>query len=293
MEVMNHTQLVHAPRDDAQIIHHPSTPLRQHMRSVCMQSLLGSAQFAHRCTNMLHQLAAHLTFCLLRPRELEELTQRWYARVWAVDTVDVELNLSERHVANLYLRAGRRCLVFQSSGERASVAFTRLGHHVTGIESCEKCEKMVHAARVRATTDTLDCTFLLGDLYAVTCPEKHYDVLWLSQGVFSAIPNRSRHLALLQRARTLAHEDTVRYLACHCDDHPVRATALCAAQQRLAALTRGNTELEPGDCYGLNHCWHYCLSAAAVRDECAVGGWDVVEFFGQSTAALLRMATTA
>jgi len=230
------------------------------------------ARGLRRLARAIHWLA----LMVMRPDDLVEFSRLAYShqggiRAWSsTESVSVGLTEDESALLSHIPRSGARLLLLGMGGGREAVPLARMGFSVTGVDFVPE---MVQAAIDYAAREGLQVQSLVQELSALDVPAAGFGVAWLSAGMYSCIPTRTRRLAVLARVR-----DALRpggHFMCQFVYIPPSQSARAETIRRaMALLTLGNLSYEPGDMLSSEFI-HAFPDAESACDEFAEAGFEV------------------
>lgn len=247
------------------------------MRFYLIRLLVTTGTFLYR----VNAAIGALILVLSRPSDLVEMVKRRYQESKFVQAASKDPELKgltekESQFVVKYLPGKKRCLVFGSGGGRESFALARMGFEVTGIDTSSV---LIENSNRYALQHALTCRFELRDLFKGPTGAEKYDALFATQLLYSAIPTRRRRITFLEKTRTFLAENGVLYLEFWVWPLRRKDPRLFRLKQKVAALCRGNRELEEGDTYlwAAKHFSHIFTEVSEVLGEIEESGLFVVE----------------
>jgi SAM-dependent methyltransferase len=127
---------------------------------------------------------------------------------------------------------------------RSIIALARLGFEVTGVDFLAA---MVQNAVENAAREGLRLKGLVQEFSQLEMPENSYDLMWLSDRMYSSLPTRPRRLQMLRRIHHALKPG--RYFICtfYSDKERKFTPWKELAKKIFALLTLGNLRYEQGD----------------------------------------------
>ena len=241
-----------------------------------MRPRVALAKFLVRMGHFIQSLAV----AVMRPRDLIEFTRLTYAdpkdiQGWTDrDLVDSGLTPAEESILKKIPLAGGRLLVIGSGGGREAFVLARRGFDVTGVDNVAG---MAEKAKENAVERGLNVRFLVQDITMLDVPERSFDIVWLTAGLYSLVPTRKLRAALLERIGSALREGGY----CICGFYKSgdrRATSQGAILRKIVQyVTLGNLHYEKGDILLSNiEFVHAFSSEDELREEFSRAGFDVL-----------------
>jgi SAM-dependent methyltransferase len=167
-----------------------------------------------------------------------------------------------------------RILLLGLGGGREAIPLARLGFEVTGVDFVPE---MVRLALENAASEGVKIQGLVGEISTLDLPPASFDVVWLSQSMYSLIPTRKRRVEMLRCLRRILKPGG--YLNCmfHWEKGIRFSPKVELARKIFSVLTLGNLWYEPGDLLWLNAEFvHAFSSEEELRSEFAAGGFKML-----------------
>jgi SAM-dependent methyltransferase len=224
-----------------------------------------------------------LAVVVMRPRDLIEFTRLTYAHPrdiqgWADrDLVDSGLTPAEESLLKKVPLAGGRVLVLGSGGGREAIVLARRGFKVTGIDFVPG---MVESAVANARDRGVEIDGLVQDITMLNVPERSFDIVWLTAGLYSLVPTRKLRVTLLKRIGSTLREGG--YCICGFyrsgDRRPTSQGAIL--RKIVQYVTLGNFHYEKGDILLANIEFAHAFSSEdELREEFSRAGFDVLYLY--------------
>jgi len=221
-----------------------------------------------------------LAVVVMKPRDLIEFTRLTYAHPqdiqgWADrDLVDSGLTPAEESILKRIPLAGGRVLVLGSGGGREAIVLARRGFRVTAIDFVPG---MVESAVANARDRGVEIDGLVQDITMLDVPERSFDIVWLTIGLYSSVPTRKLRTALLERIGSALREGGY----CICGFYKSgegRSTSQGAILRKIVQyVTLGNLHYEKGDILLSNiEFVHAFSSEEELREEFSGAGFEVL-----------------
>ncbi len=238
-------------------------------------------RFLMGCASRLSGMVGTWLLIFLRPNELEEHVRWFYNQPKSVElwggpeSQALGLTGDELYFVTKYLKEKGRCLVLQCGGGRESIALTKIGFQVTGLDTSQA---LVETAKGYATSLSLDCCFEAKDMFEGPSPSERYHALFLTRMMYSAIPTRQRRIAFLKKAVSFLSDDGFAYLEFFPAPGRRQNAWKFRVKRALARLVAGNRGLEKGDIFRMeDHFWHLFQDPSELSVELEEAGFDVAE----------------
>jgi 2-polyprenyl-3-methyl-5-hydroxy-6-metoxy-1,4-benzoquinol methylase len=155
-----------------------------------------------RFVSRLGKFIESLTVVVLRPDDLIEFSRRHYTRPeavasWGNDSLlDQGLSPGEKDLLmHLPLKSGR-LLLLGLGGGRDAISMARKGFEVVGIDYIKD---MVEKARENAARHGVAIRGLVQEISQLEVPSASFDLVLISQSMYSCIPTRTRRIQMLKR----------------------------------------------------------------------------------------------
>jgi SAM-dependent methyltransferase len=233
---------------------------------------------------------------VMRPDDLVEFGRQSYARdleYWSSEKLlgqgltPLETSLLEK----IPLDRGR-VLLLGLGGGRDAIPLARRGFEVTGVDFVPE---MVNRALENAAREGVKLQGLVGEISSLDLPPASFDVVWLSQSMYSSIPTCKRRVEMLKRLRRFLKPGG--YLNCmfFWETRIGFSPKVELARKIFSVLTLGNLWYEPGDLLWLNFEFsHGFSSEEELRSEFDAGGFVLLHLQlpdeGVAGGAVLRAA---
>ncbi len=196
-----------------------------------------------------------LALMVMRPDDLVQFSRQSYAlpkdlEYWSDEKLlgqgltPLETSLLEK----IPLDRGR-LLLLGLGGGRDAIPLARRSFDVTGVDFVPE---MVHRACENAAREGVNIRGLVGEISTLDLPPAFFDVVWLSQSMYSCVPTRQRRVEMLRRLRRILKPGG--YLNCmfHWENGIRFSPKVELARKTFSVLTMGNLWYEPGDQLWLN-----------------------------------------
>ena len=270
----------------------PSSAQRRRFRLLFVSFLIRLNRLRERIFKTSSSAIGSLILILLNPEELERQVKQYYTTAGGLkdesrsELLQEGFSQEESHFVTTYLKGKRTCLVFGSGGGRESLALARLEFRVTGIDTSLA---LVEKAKERAGALSIPCDFQVRDMLEGPRASEKYDVLFLSQNMYSTIPTRKRRILFLRNARAFLNDAGFFYLEFLAENGPRKNRWKFRLKKQLALLCYGNTDLEEGDALWIPGHYFHLFTESELRSEIEASGFNLVEAdFDRAYAVLAR-----
>ena len=237
----------------------------------------------------LSSILGTLVVVILKPKDLERLTQRFYHQQEAVGMwgnpaiIEEGLHEGEEFFVKEYLKGNEKCLVLCCGGGRETVALAQKGFQVKGVDWSTG---LIEKARTYAAEKGLSCDYVAQDLHELSLGER-FDAILLGSNMYSAIPLKERRIHFLKRVREHLEEGGLFFVkfATGVSPEEMRHYPL----KKLIATLLGNRNYELGDTLFAG--WHYqhaFVKESDLRREIEESGFQIDALHFNEGYAVLR-----
>ena len=240
-----------------------------------MRSRINLGLFLIHLGNLIRSLA----IMVMRPDDLIEFSRRTYATTEIVkacvheDLVDSGLDSSETSLLERVPFKKGRLLLLGVGGGREAIPLVRTGFEVTGVDFVPE---MVEKARENAARHGVRIEGLVQEISQLDVPSGSYNIVWLSQAMYSSVPTRRRRIEMLKRIGKAIRPEGYFICQFHWDNKRGPSTIVEFAGKVFALLTLGNLSYEKGDALrALAEFTHSFSSEDELRSEFQEGGFEV------------------
>lgn len=198
----------------------------------------------------LGRFISSLALMVMRPDDLVELGRQTYARseevnFWGSDEIiNKGLHPMEKMgLEKINLTQGK-VLILGLGGGREAIPLAKMGFSVTGIDFVPE---MIDMAKENAARHGVQLDTRVGDLAHLAPPPATFDLVWLSDRMYSCIPTRKRRVEMLRMMHQALRPGG--FFACMFYWYPpLRFSPRVDWLRKIFAyLTLGNLWYEPGD----------------------------------------------
>lgn len=183
---------------------------------------------------------------VLRPRDLIESNRLQYktgSNLRRFSGQDLFLTQEEKGILDKYGIKKGRFLVLACGGGRESIALTRLGFDVLGVDFVKE---MIDCARANAEKFNLAVEFQLQDMTRLNLTQRSFDYAGLFYGLYSTIPSRSLRVEFLRKIKVILKPGGFFIGSFFIRDN-ARSPKINNNLKIISYLTFGNTGVQPGD----------------------------------------------
>ena len=195
---------------------------------------------------------------------------------WAEQNlVDSGLGDAEQELlAALPFKTGK-LLLLGVGGGREAIPLARMGFQVTGVDYVPA---LVERAIENAAQRGVVIEGLVQDISRLEVPAGAYDVVWISEAMYSCVPTRARRVEMVSRISQSLKPGGFFICQYHWGEHQQSADKYRFIRRLIAACTFGNLAYEDGDVlWGNAEFIHIFTAEQAVRGELEAGGLAVLE----------------
>jgi len=220
-----------------------------------------------------------LAVMVMRTDDLIEFSRRTYARpeaaeIWGRDDlIDSGLTPDEINLLDRIPVSHGRLLLLGVGGGREAVALGQRGFDITGVDFAAD---MVAKSKENCARRNLRFQGLVQEISRIDVSVASFDVIWLGDGVYSAIPTSSRRVEMMKRIRSALKNNGY----CICQFFWRREKRTCHTlelfKKFFGLLTWGNIHYEDGDTLWQNTEFiHEFSTEQKLREELKRGGFKV------------------
>jgi SAM-dependent methyltransferase len=221
-----------------------------------------------------------LALMVMKPDDLVEFSRQRYAQpkqltYWTSENmVERGLNLLEdAFLAKVPFKTGRLLLLYVGGG-RDAIPLAQLGFNVTGIDFLPE---MVQQAQENAARHGVHLEGEVQDVTNLILPEQTYDLIWIANSMYSAVPWRATRVEMLRRLHRALKPGGYFFCSFYWEERPETSPRAELARKIFAFLTMGNLWYEPGDKIWPNgEFLHTFVSEAELQSEFADGGFTTL-----------------
>jgi SAM-dependent methyltransferase len=220
-----------------------------------------------------------LPVLVMRPDDLVEFSRQNYAKpddveAWAEDAlVGSGLGTDEQDLLKAVPDKSGNLLLLGVGGGREAIPLSRMGFRVTGVDYVPS---MVERAKENASLRGVSIEGLVQEISQLNVPPNVYNIVWLSRGMYSCVPTRTRRVEMVRRIALGLKPGG--YFLCQFHWNPsYHISGIGRLLRRLIAVsTLGNMAYEEGDIlWGNIEFIHAFTSEDVVRSELEEGGLSV------------------
>jgi len=233
-----------------------------------------------RFLRRLGRFISSLALMVMRPDDLVEFSRQTYAegvhvRYWASpETIDRGLMPLEKAILEKINLTQGKVLILGLGGGREAVPLAKMGFSVTGVDFIPE---LVELARENAAKHGVQIEAQVGELTHLAPPPATFDLVWLSDRMYSCIPTKKRRIDLLRKMHQALRPGG--WFACMFFWYPTPAFSPGVEWLRkaFAYLCLGHLSYEPGDVLqGEIEFIHRFGHEADLDAEFTAGGFEVI-----------------
>jgi SAM-dependent methyltransferase len=240
-----------------------------------MRPRIRVARFLVRLGDFIKSLAMRV----MRPDDLVEIGRQSYARAdlvkyWgSAGMAGGGLDPFESGLLEKVPAPPGRLLLLAVGGGREAIPLAHLGFAVTGVDFIPE---LVEKAKENAAGRGVTIEGLVQEIAQLEVPPASYDLVWLGNLMYSAIPSRRRRVQMLRRIHQALTPGG--HFICTFRWGPAHGFSSTAefVRQAFAFLTLGNLWFEPGDDLNVFEFFHVFSSEAGLLSEFGEGGLTVL-----------------
>jgi SAM-dependent methyltransferase len=233
-----------------------------------------------RFLRRLGRFISSLALMVMRPDDLVEFSRQTYADSGQVnhfassETVDRGLIPLEKEILEKISLTQGKVLVLGLGGGREAIPLAKMGFSVTGVDFIPE---LVKFAQENAAKHGVHLDAQVGELAHLAPPPDTFDVVWLSDRMYSCLPTRKRRIEMLQRMHRALRPGG--WFACMFYWFPLQkfSPRVDRLRKLFAYLSLGNLWYEPGDVLlGEIEFIHHFGDESELDSEFAEGGFKVI-----------------
>lgn len=230
----------------------------------------------------LGRLVSSLALMVMRPDDLVEASRQSYAKrtqvnYWGSDEVMSKglTPLEKMILEKINLKQGK-ILILGLGGGREAIPLAKMGFSVIGVDYIPE---MVEKAKENAAKHDVQLDAQVGELSHLAPPPATFDLVWLSESMYSCIPTRRRRVELLKKLNEALQPGG--WFACmfHWNPIPAFSPQMDRIRKLFAYLTFGNLWYEPGDLFLGTEFIHGFRDKGELSSEFAEGGFEVIHLY--------------
>jgi SAM-dependent methyltransferase len=231
-----------------------------------------------RAVDRLGHFISSLPVAIMKPNDLAEFNRQTYQRQQEIDSwsdqrwVERGLGKEEKALFNQIPPQEGQLLILGLGGGREAIAFAKMGFEVTGIDFIPQ---MVDMAKVNAKKAGVTITGIVQDFSQLDLPENTFDIVWISEIMYSSLPTKKQRITLLKDLWNILRPGG--YVICQCAYSPERASRKGKfVRQTLAYLTLNFAYNEGDRLWNGREFSHEFNSENAFRAEVEEGGFKIL-----------------
>jgi SAM-dependent methyltransferase len=228
-----------------------------------------------RFLKKLGRFVSSLPLMVMRPDDLVEFGRHTYtqqAGLWGTDeTINKGLHPWEKVALEKLPLTRGKVLILGLGGGREAIALAKMGFSVTGVDFVPE---MVNLATANAAKHGVQLEAQVGELSHLAPPPATYDLIWLSEKMYSCLPTRGRRIEMLKRMHQALRPGG--WFACVFSWKPVLefSPGVDRIRKLFAYLSLGNLWYEPGDSLH-GEFLHHFREESELSSEFAAGGFEL------------------
>jgi len=233
-----------------------------------------------RFLSRLGRFISSLALMVMRPDDLVEFSRQTYAgsdqvKYWtSPETLNRGLMPMEKALLEKLNLTRGKVLVLGVGGGREAIPLAKMGFAVTGVDFIPELARL---AEENAAKQGVLIEARVGELTQLTLPPAAYDLVWLSDRMYSCIPTRTRRIAMLKKMHQALRPGG--WFACMFYWYPTPSfsPAVEWLRKAFAYLSLGNLSYEPGDVlHGEIEFIHRFGNESDLDAEFTDGGFEVI-----------------
>jgi SAM-dependent methyltransferase len=233
-----------------------------------------------RFLRRLGRFISSLALMVMRPDDLVEFSRQTYADSGQVnhfassETVDRGLIPLEKEILEKISLTQGKVLVLGLGGGREAIPLAKMGFSVTGVDFIPE---LVELARENAAKHGVQIEARVGELTQLALPPSTFDLVWLSDRMYSCIPTRERRINMLKKMHAALRPGG--WFACmfYWYTIPGFSPPMEFLRKVFAYLSLGNLSYEPGDVlHGEIEFIHRFDNESDLDAEFTAGGFEVI-----------------
>lgn len=217
---------------------------------------------------------------VMRPKDLIEFSRKSYSRAQEVKAwgakqwLESGLTPEEADLEKEFPIQNGKLFLLGVGGGREAIFFAKKGVDVTAVDFIPD---MVEEARRNIELYGVRAKVMVQEISSLALPDAYYDYVWISMGLYSAVPTRKKRVKMLKNLWKSLKPEAL--LFCQFHWNPKKGLSIKAefAKKLFAILTLGNFWYEKGDMlWGNSEFLHAFTSEDKLRAEFEAGGFKVI-----------------
>jgi SAM-dependent methyltransferase len=217
---------------------------------------------------------------VMRPDDLVEIGRRYFAdgeqvKFWGSDAIVTKgLSPLEKIILEKINLTQGKVLVLGMGGGREAIPLAQMGFAVTGVDYIPE---IVEMAKENAAKHGVRLDALVGDFSTMALPPAYFDLVVLSDRMYSSIPTRKSRVAMLKRTYETLKPGGCFFCMFNWNPIPNFSPKVDLMRKIAAYLTLGNLWYEPGDGLLMGCVYvHAFRDEGEVASEFAEGGFELI-----------------
>lgn len=234
-----------------------------------------------RFLSKLSNLSSTMMLLIMKPDDIENFNLGiYYLDKRIIKTYDkktdrkFDLNRFENTIIEKYNPISGKILVIGSGTGRESIALSKRGCAVTGIDALEEYNSI---AKRYAKEENLKIEFIKQNFREIDFTENRFDYALFSTRMYSSIPTRKNRIETLRRIKRVLKPKGLLFFDFKFDDR-LDNSRLPFVKSLIASVTLGNKAFQQGDKLLRNkHFVHFFSSKEEMLDEITSAGFKAIE----------------
>lgn len=218
-----------------------------------------------------------LPVVVLHPADMVEWSRQAYERgsdhYATANDVDAGLTSDEMELWEIIPVRTGRVLILGGGCGREAVWFARQGWQVAAMDFSAK---MLEQARENMARHQFAFDGWVGDIACLDAPCESFDLVWISEFLYSSVLNRTRRIEMLKQIRNILKPGGVLVVSFHWQPDAYHNSKYVWMYKLVAWLTLGNTGYENGDIlFGTLEFRHAFSTEQDLYAEFHAGGFEM------------------
>jgi ubiquinone/menaquinone biosynthesis C-methylase UbiE len=216
----------------------------------------------------------------IKPDDLEKMNQLLYAKSEVIEKyckniyIEKGLDIDEKIVLAKINKKKGKILLIGVGGGREAISFSKMRFEVIGVDFVpEMVEKTILNCKKRGIL----ISGIVSSLSNLMIPKPTYDIIWMSDAVYSNIPTKKRRIRTLLRLKDGLNNNGK--LVCHfvlINNH--RKKSIGEWLKKFISFIIGNIEYEKGDIISPGKEFvHIFSSMSVLKSEFKSGGFEICD----------------
>jgi len=186
----------------------------------------------------------------MQPEDLIHFSRRTYRHPqniagWSTDEIINEglYPFEKDMVKRMPVQKGDLLILGMGAG-REAIAFAKQGFTVTGVDFVEE---YLEISKKNAAKAGVTIKGIAGDISKVDLPKEHYNVIWFSISMYSAIPTRKRRIKMLKNIHDALTENGLLVCQFRINSAAHHTKKITWIKRIIGFFLLGNYSFESGD----------------------------------------------